>query len=595
LREAAIIFARLAQWPESSVEERRLSEVWHFACLVGDANRREEARCFATNVLATDPGQYRLVPWVLAQRYEGLDLTATEQALAVASATGKANVFQVIALVMLHLERSRTADALSTLDQTQQQFLPLNKNAWHHWRAIVLLTAGEIATAKTELEQFDGAEKVDPLWPEIQRFESRKSGDWGAYEATLRARLVSTKSVETLLEYCEFAAHRRNWSAVTALSAELVERIGTPDALCLAAIAAFNAGQPRECLKLIESHTDFFADESRGEELRRVSIACNRKLGQLMTARQQAEQLSNAAPTTENLLLLAQLQLDTGDPKALALNVRQLAQRQDLSSDQALRIAMLVRQEDPPLARSLWRRAIVNALPDEAVGAALSLGYHLGLDRELRPLLARMNDLAERGKGGIERKTVPDLIEFIKVHQKNVDWFNGLYNKGEMAIHLIPTRIRAELVGLYHDGPDCRENDPEQPGPSLLAIHGGRPWMTGFPSEVPAWRLNVDITSLLLAQHLDVLPKVERAFGVLRVAPSIFAAFGSMQDSLLTAQVSQIDAAREVLACIDSGSLSVLDNDGPDPPADLAANGGAGWAALYELYSGPRISDQAIR
>ena len=593
LREAAVIFARLAGWPESSVEERRLSEVWHFACLAGDASRRDEARMFATHVLATDPGQYRLVPWVLAQRFEGLALTATEQALAATVATARANVFQVIALVMLQLERSRTADALSTLDQTQHQFLPLNKNAWHHWRAIVLLTTGEPAKARTALEQIDGPEGADPLWSEIQRFESRKSGDWGAYEATLRARFATTKSAEALLEYCEFAAHRMHWSAVAALSAELMERIGTPDALCLAAIATFNAGQPRECLKLLESHTHFFADESRGEELRRVSIACNRKLGQLMLARQQAEQLSNTAATTNNLLLLAQLQLDTGDPKALALNARQLAQRHDLSSDQTLRIAMLVRHEDPQLARSLWRRAVVNGLPDEAVGAALSLGYHLGLDRELRPLLARMTDLAERGQGGIERKTLPDLIELIKAHQKNVDWFNDLYNKGEMAIHLIPTRIRAQLVGLYHDGPAYRENDAEQLGPSLLAIHGGRPWMNGFPGEVPAWRLNVDITSLLLAQHLDILPKVERAFGTLRIAPSIFAALGSMQDSLLTAQVSQIDAAREALACIDSGLLSVLDSEGPDAPTDLEAAGGAGWAALYELsrQTGGRVID----
>ena len=92
--------------------------------------------------LAADAGQYRLVPWVLAQRYEGLDLTATEQTLAAAGATGQANVFQVIALVMLQLEKSKTADALSTLDQTQQQFLPLNKNAWHHWRA----TAARVGT-----------------------------------------------------------------------------------------------------------------------------------------------------------------------------------------------------------------------------------------------------------------------------------------------------------------------------------------------------------------------------------------------------------------------------------------------------------------
>jgi hypothetical protein len=356
--------------------------------------------------------------------------------LAAAGETGQANVFQVIALVMLQIERSSTADALATLDQTRQQFLPLNKNAWHHWRAIVLMSAGNVATAKGELEQFDHAEKLDPLWAEIQRFESRNSGDWDAFEATLKARCVSTNSAEALLEYCEFAAHRRKWAAVAAVAADLVKQIETPDALCLAAIATFNAGQPKECLRLLESRSQFLTDEFRGEELQRVSIASNRTLGQLLTARHQAEQLCNAAGTTENLLLLAQLQLDTGDPKALALNARQLAQRQDLSSGQALRVAMLVRQEDLQLARSLWRRAVANPLPDEAVGPAVSLGYNLGLDRELRPLLARMNDLAERGKGGIERKTLPDLIEHIKTHRKNVDWFNDLYSKGEMSIHL---------------------------------------------------------------------------------------------------------------------------------------------------------------
>ena len=582
LREAANIFARLAHFSENTVEERRLSEMWYFACLVADDSRREEATSYATNALATDPGQYRLVPWVLAQGYE-LDLIPTENALMAVVATGRANVFQVIALVMLQLEKSKTTEALSFLDGAEDLFLPLNKNAWHHWRAIVLLTAGDVVSAKSQLEQVDEAAKADPLWCEIQRQESRKSGDWEAYEKTLNARYVFTKSAEALFEYCEFAAHRKNWTAVAALSTELVDRVGTPDALCLAAIATFNAGQPRDCLKLLEPYDEFFADESRGEELQRISIASNRKLGHLMIARQQAEQLSNRVRSTENLLLLAQLQLDTGDPKALALNARQLAQRQDLSSDQALRIATLVRHEDPQLARSLWRRALASAPPDEAVGAALSLGYYLGLDRELLPLLAKMNDLAERGEGGIERKTLAEVIEYIKTHQKNVEWFSSIYNKGEMPIHLIPIRIRTQLVGLYHDGPNIRESDPAQPAPTLLAIHGGRPWREGFPAEVPAWRLNLDITSLLFAQHLDILPRVERAFGVLRVPPSIFLAIGAMQDGLLTAQVSQIEAAREVLACTDSGSLSIVDDSGSHAlPIDLVTAGGAGWAALYE-------------
>jgi hypothetical protein len=368
---------------------------------------------------------------------------------------------------------------------------------------------------------------------------------------------------------------------VVGLADELVQRIGTAEAVYLAGIALFNNGRPGDCLAILDSHVPLYRDEFHGEDLRRVSIACHTRLGHLMVARRQAEDLVAMASTTENLLLLAQLQFDTGDSKAFALNVRHIAQRSDLNSVDALRTATLVRHEDAQLAQSLWRKAISSdTLPDEAVGAAMGLGYHLGLDRELRPLLVRMNDLAERGKGGIKRKTLPELIEFVKDHQKNIEWFNDLYNKGEVAVHLIPEGIRGPLVDLYHDSPRRREEQPELPGPSLLAIHGGRPWINGFPDSRPTWRINMDITSILLAHHFDLLPMVERAFGTLRIPPSIFAALGRMQDSLSSAQLTQLDAIRELLACIDIGSVSMVDET-VRADEDLVAYGGEDWAVLY--------------
>ena len=595
LREAADIFAHWAQWPENSVEERRLLEVWCLACLVADRARREEASTYAKKVLAADAAQYRIIPWVLAQRYEGLDLSAAENAFAEVVASGRAKVFQVVALVMLQLVSSRAVDALSVLDATKGLFIAHNsKNGWHHWRALALLTAGELAQAESELNQFDQVEKLDPLWGEIQRIASQLSGDWDSYAALLKLRYLSTKTVSALFEYCDFQAHRQQWTSVSELAADLLEYIGTPEALFLAAVAIFNIRKPRECLNILDSRRDFLTDETRGEELERLSIACHRKLGQLMPARQQAEHLCDRAGSTENLLLLAQLQLDTGDSKALALNARQLSQRQDLSSEQALRVAVLVRQEDFQLARSLWRRSIANNPPDDAVGSAISLGYHLGLDRELGSLLVRMNDLGDRGVSGIQRKSLDDVIEHMKNHRKNVDWLGTLYNQGEMTIHLIPTNIRGHLADLYHGGLSSCESEPEKAAPALFAVHGGRSTMEGFPSAIPGWRLNVDVTSLLLAQHLDILPKLEKVFRPLRVPPSIFLALGAMQDSISAAQLSQIEAAREVLASVASGTVGILEPSIPDSKDnDLVATGGAGWAKLYELSrsAGGRVID----
>jgi hypothetical protein len=460
-REAFAVLDRLAQSPDSSLDERRLFQMWCLACLAVDPSRREEASAYASQVLIADPGQYRLVPWILALRYEGVDLASTEATLSTLHATGRASALEVISLVMLRIAKRQGAEALAVLEEARDLFIKeSNGPAWHHWKALALLTTGDRDQAKGELAQVGEAESVDPLWSEIQRLESQKSGDWDAYAAVLKDRYFATKGGDALLEYCDFEAQRKNWAIVAHLGPELVSKVGTQDALRLAGIAIFNNDQPKQCLDLLLSRAELLTDNERGEELHRLVIACNRKLGRLIEARQRAEHLCGFAPSTVNLLVLAQLQLDTGESKALAVNARRLHQRDDLTSEQALRVAELIQREDTQLAQLLWRRAIAGNLPDNAVGPALNLGYHLGLDREMRPLLMRLNDLGNQGRGGIERKTLKDLIEYAKRHHENVQWFNGLYGRGEIAIHLIPTSIRGQLVDLYHGSPTCREQEP---------------------------------------------------------------------------------------------------------------------------------------
>ena len=507
LRDAADTFGRLAQSSDNSVEERRLFEVWNLACLAVDPRRRTEASSYARHATSADPGQHRLVSWILAQRYEEVDLAPIERALAAAHASGTATALEIIALVMLQIAASRTDDALSVLDAARRLFDANNASAWHHFRAVALLTAGRVTEAAIEIQAFDGAERADPLWSEIQRLESQKSGDWDAFSARLEERYLTTKTPDALLEYCEFEAHRKHWAAVARYAAELVARVGNGYALRLAAVATFNAGEAGDCLRLLALREDLFADPTSAEELERLAIAANRSTGNLLEARRRAERFAASSPSVENLMLMAQLQLETGDPKALALNARNLLRRGDLTPEQALRLGVLVRHEDPSSAQSLWRQSVSKGLPDEAVGAALSLGYHLGLDRELGPLLARMNELSTRGTGGFERKTLSDLIEFAKRHHENVSWFALLYDQGKTAIHMIPTGTRGQMADLFHASLDHMENNPSASSAGLLARHGGRA-AAGFPEKVPDWRLHLDITSLLLAAHLDVLPKM---------------------------------------------------------------------------------------
>jgi hypothetical protein len=180
--------------------------------------------------------------------------------------------------------------------------------------------------AKSELQQFD-IEKHDPLWAEILKSEAQQSGDWDSYAQHLMNRYKSTNAPDTLLDYCDFEARRKNWAAVADLAPELMTRLGTADALRIAGMANLYPNRPAECLRILHLHQNLFADVTTLEQLHQISIVAKTKLGDLISATKEAEELSQSVPSMGNLVTLARLQLNTGDLQALAINARRLYER----------------------------------------------------------------------------------------------------------------------------------------------------------------------------------------------------------------------------------------------------------------------------
>jgi hypothetical protein len=118
-------------------------------------------------------------------------------------------------------------------------------------------------------------------------------------------------------------------------------------------------------------------------------------------------------------------------------------------------------------------------------------------------------------------------------------------------------------------------------GGGLYTRHGGRLLINGFPETAPQWRVTLDITSVLLAEHLGVLEKIAQGFGPVRLPPSIFLALTAMQYNVSTAQVSQIQAAHDVIAAIENNEITVVDL--PDTfSTELPIHFGDEWLRLYE-------------
>jgi hypothetical protein len=581
LREAAEKFLQLSNLTENSVEDRRSLEAWRLLCLTADRSRHEEANNYANDIFIRDPGQYRIIPWLMVQRSAGVNFAPAEKALAAEIETDPNIIFQVMSLVMVKIHQSKPTEALEILTTFRSLFIEeKNERGWQHLRSLALWRSGKSQEAKNELQQFD-IEKHDPLWTEILRNEAQQSGDWNSYAQYLMNRYKSTKAPDALLDYCDFETRRKNWAAVADLAHELMTRIGTAEALRIASMANLYANRPAESLRILQLHQDLFADANISEQLHQVSIAAKTKLGSLISAKQEAEELSQNAPSTENLVILARLQLNTGDLKALAINARRLHERKDLDSGEALQLAALIRREDANLAESLWGRALAAGVSDEQIGTAISLGYRLGLDKQLQPLLIRMYALAEAGEQGIQRKTFSELLEYAKQHHEDVEWANSLYRTGEITIHLIPHNLRDQLATLYHDRLLEREDKSEIVGGGLYTRHGGRLLINGFPETAPQWRVTLDITSLLLAEHLGVLEKIAQGFGPVQLPPSIFLALTAMQYNVSTAQISQIQAAQEVIAAVENNEIIIVDLPDTFSP-ELPTHLGNEWLRLYE-------------
>lgn len=589
LRKAAEQFSQLLNAPEESVDDRRFIESWLLACLGSDRQRLEEARDFASKVLARDPGNYRLVPWVLSLGFDEIDLTATECHLG-DEIGSEPDLHRIFSLVMLKIRKGKAAEALKILNSHSSSKPFIDDKGFQHLQALALFKSGESSQAQSLLQHVD-PQHSDPVWSEIFRAEALRTGDWTSYSEHLRHRYELTKLPDALIKYCEFEAGRGNWTIVAAMAPELLSRLGTANSLRLAAIAELQANDPESAISLLESRRDLFDDVDQSEELLQLAVAARTKTGDLLGARRDAEHLVKAFPSTENLVRLARIQLDTGDLKAMAISARRLGERTDLEPSQALRVAALIRREDPTLAESLWRRVVSAGIPDESVAMAVDLGYRLGLDPEMKPLLARMYELGDAGEAGIHRKTVADLVEIGTQHNKDQQWATSIYQQGEMAIQLIPSRLREELAVLFHSSLLDREAQEGRFGGGIFVRHGGRVTQPTLTDDLSSYRLNLDLTSVLLAAHLGILEKLEQTFS-LRVPPSIFLGLTAMQDSITSGQISQIEAARQVLSAVDERQISLLAESGHLDP-ELANLADPNWARSVDeaIKSGGYVVD----
>ncbi len=584
LREAARVFEELATSTEEPEEQRRL-ETWCLACLANNPEAQEDAVGYCRMLLDEDPAHYRAVLWAVARGFD-VDLGSSEAVLEELVTEGSTEYVHVLALTSCYFVSDRPSEAIDLLDRTKPIFQEARADVlWSFWHTQALTLAGDPEAAVRTLDE---ADQQTALLRESRtvalRALAEETDEWGRLVQHLEDSYEETGDPAFLAKCCEVMAQQQEWSYVADRAEELVEKIGTDEALRLAAIAANYSDRPRLCLRLLDQHRDLFVQRKLPDELRRIRALSLSAIGVLPIAVVEAEALVEESPTLPNLIALAQLYFAKGDLKSLAIISRRLNRMSDLPPGHCLELSRLVHLEDQRLAAILWRRAVSQSLPDSLVSTAVVLGFQLNLEEEIGALQTRMMELASKGESNVQLFEAADIFSFFEKRQKQIAELDDLYRGGRAPIHLIAEHTNRPLSDLYHGVLSGNEGMPAPAAqPYLFIRHGGRGPAVGFSDTLVERRLNMDVTAILLAAHLGILSTVEEAFGPLRIPADLIPALVLMAEKTGHHQPSKIEECREVVELADRGSLQVVSpilRSGYD--AQIVEELGESWVALFE-------------
>lgn len=585
LRRASEIFQELVKETTTRREEQQMYKVWRLACLANDPERQDEANEYCQIILRAENTNSGAIAWAITRNFD-IYLKPSEKALSTLACQKMATIPHILALVSCYLKSRRVKKAIKLLNDVRSIFQKCAANVlWIHWQTQLLILDRVPEKALPLIDGSEFASKLRTARILVLQALARKSGDWQPAIQYLEVCFEETKNPEFLFECCKLKAQLNDWPYIADRAKQLVTEIGTTEALRLTAIAAYNDKRYALCYQLLNDYGDFFKQKNLPGQLRRIKALCLFNLGFMPKAVIEAETLVEKEPTSENLLTLSNLYYTEGDSKRLTILARQLVNRSDLNKETLLDIAQKIFLDDLELAKSLWRKAISQGLPDTLVGWALSLGFQFGFDKELDSLMSKMQELGQRGKGGIQLKSFEELVLFAKQQHERRVKLDTFYRNGTIPSHVMAEQLNIPLVDLYHRYLEENETLLEAKRRSILLIrHGGHALINNFPDTVPKWRINLDVTAVLLAEHLGILTEVEKAFKPLRIPISLIPSLVQMRDKYAHPQPKRLEAYRLIIELVQQGLLKIEDCELPQEyeNSKLIEELGSQWVVLFE-------------
>jgi hypothetical protein len=567
------------------IRDRKEYRIWKLASLCNTYREFKGASDYGTALVRIEQVDIRIILWILVRNLD-VDLEPTIISLKNKIENQSADTTTIISLVACYLKVRKSRQALSLLKRTRLKYFKGDRlEVWNYWHAHSLVANGDFRAATQIAKAMSNREGVKDLSLLSIRAKGCKGNEVGEVMSLFLAAYRQGKDARILYDAFEFALSHNVCSSVVDFAEELVKGLGTAEGLRTAAYAAFQVEKYELCLNLLDNWIGVVPERKLSVEMRRLRGISLYHVSRMPDAVNVFEGIIQEKRTTQDILNLANICFSMGDLKRVGLLAKETLSRPDTTSEQLLGLASMTHLDWPELATELWKKAMRENLHDDLVGLALDLGYRLGLERELGDLIQRMNSLAGEGRSGFKRFSLAEMVSFVRKQNDSAKNLKQAYDKGTLPAQVIVEAANIPLVQLYHVQLSASEKSYDSyRNPYLLARHGGRETADRGSPGRNIERLNLDLTAILLAEHIGLLQELERGGPALRIPHDAVPSLLQERRMLKDHQPPRTKARLEILDSINRGSITAS----PNPKVQLT-NGdeiieamGIDWAGLLQ-------------
>ena len=455
-----------------------------------------------------------------------------------------------------------------------------------------LVKSERMADAEKELESCVSIFSPNDFERQHLMIADRKGEDLKRLE-TLYQRTGEYEDLVNLVRYLE---NSQQWTSLLSYAGKLLVMHQTAACLRTLIRAMQQTGAPAEdIVARLDEHQDLVIPHTpEGDELLLYRGWALLGLGRFSETGEIAKDIAESSHNPNALSLEINIALRTGQWEHFtAIIDREFPRLQEFSPQLLLQMASVVADWDQDRAIEIIGIAAEKEPENGEIQAgAYGLAVRIGRDIDATTSLERMMRLAQEEKGPLQRFTMRETVEMMRIHAEQRRGWEQQYSTGEIGLHQSSGLLNVPITQLLIGELIGNENQTDPRRRSVVPIrHGGRRLVR--LSEIRS--VVFDISSLLVLESLGVLRTTFDALERVYLSPRLMDILFIEHQRVRFHQPSRVEEAKRILRLINDNVIQVL--SGIRAPEALVKEVGEEMACLLymaQTHSGRVLSTLPI-